>query len=410
MEKLKVHFPEGKTIDASIQLNGSKSISNRALIIRALAESSFEIDNLSNAQDTVTLDKVLQHLSPEIDAGAGGTTYRFLTSFLCTQPGKFLLTGSERMKERPIKVLVDALNQLGANIQYVEKIGYPPLLIDGANIKGGKITMPGDISSQYLSSLLMIAPKLEGGLELVWEGTLVSRPYLLMTLNLMAYFGARYEWKAQSIRVFEGNYQAKDFFVEGDWSAASYYYTIAALSKNAKIELKGLSRESVQGDAVIADLMGDLGVQTTFHPEENTVVLNHIPPISQNFNYDFLDCPDLAQTIVALLSGLKINGAFTGLQTLKIKETDRVAALRNEMAKLGANFEELNEEHWKLSFEKEAKVVTLPVIPTYDDHRMAMAIAPLCLVFGPIIIEEPNVVSKSYPKFWEDLGKIGFNF
>jgi 3-phosphoshikimate 1-carboxyvinyltransferase len=408
MEALKIEFPDPIDIHASIQLNGSKSISNRALVIKALANDDFEIENLSNAQDTVTLNTILQNLSPEIDAGAGGTTYRFLTSFLCTQPGKYVLTGSERMKERPIKVLVEALNQLGAKIEYLEKVGYPPLSIDGTNIKGGKITMPGDISSQYLSSLLMIAPKLSGGLELEWEGTLVSRPYLLMTLNIMEYFGAKYELNENSITVFEGDYIAKDFYVEGDWSAASYYYSIAALAKNATIELQGLNKKSVQGDAMIVAMMEDLGVSTTFHPENHSVTLTKSKVSQRAFSFNFIECPDVAQTIIALLTGLKINGLFIGLQTLKIKETDRVAALRNEMAKLGANFEELDNAHWKLSFEENAKIETQPVIPTYEDHRMAMAIAPLCLVFGPLIIEEPNVVSKSYPKFWDDLKDLGF--
>ncbi len=409
MKSLKISPPNNKHIKGTIRLNGSKSISNRALIIRALCSDSFEIENLSNAKDTETLDGILKNFNNEIDAGAGGTTYRFLTAFLCSQKKRFALTGSERMKERPIGVLVEALKELGANIQYLEKEGYPPLSIDGKDIKGGKIVMPGNVSSQYLSALLMIAPTLEGGLELEWKGTLVSRPYLLMTLNLMQYFGAECEWKQNSIVVKESPYIAKDFFVEGDWSAASYYYSIAALADSASITLQGLNQESVQGDAVVAHMASLMLVESSFNENEKSVLLNKDENCNgDNFYYDYLECPDLAQTIIALLGGLGVKGEFLGLQTLKIKETDRVEAMRTEMAKFGVNFEELDEANWKLSFDKDFQMKEVSVIPTYEDHRMAMAIAPLCLKFGPIIIEEPEVVNKSYPKFWEDLESLGF--
>ena len=409
MKTLKISPPQNRQIKGSIQLNGSKSISNRALIIRALCDKDFIIENLSSAKDTVTLDHILNNLSHTIDAGAGGTTYRFLTTFLCCQKGRFELTGSERMKERPIGVLVEALRGLGAKIDYLENEGYPPLAINGADIKGGKITMPGDVSSQYLSALLMIAPTLKGGLELAWTGTLVSRPYLLMTLNLMKYFGAEWEWKENSIVVKEGEYIGKTFYVEGDWSAASYYYSIAALADAAEITLQGLNEASVQGDSVIAEIANLMLVESSFNQEDKTVTITkNQDSLADSFYYDYLECPDLAQTLIAMLGGLGIEGEFKGLQTLKIKETDRVEAMRNEMAKFGVIFEELDEDNWKLSFNKDFKSKDAPIIPTYEDHRMAMAIAPLCLKFGPIIIEEPEVVVKSYPDFWKDLESLGF--
>lgn len=409
MKVVKIFPPQQPHIQGTIVLNGSKSISNRALIIRALCEDDFAIENLSNAKDTVTLSNILQHPQSTIDAGAGGTTYRFLTAYLCCKPSKFVLTGSERMKERPIGVLVEALRKLDATIDYLERDGYPPLAIDGSKIKGGKIIMPGDVSSQYLSALLMIAPTLKGGLELEWTGTLVSRPYLLMTLNLMKYFGAEWEWTANAIKVKEGKYQARDFYVEGDWSAASYYYAIAALSESSDLVLRGLNEESVQGDAVIAKMADLMLVHSAFDDYDKSVRITK----SQNsgadsFYYDFLECPDLAQTIIALLGGLGVEGEFKGLQTLKIKETDRVAAMQHEMAKFGVIFEELDENHWKLSFDQSFERTPISNIPTYEDHRMAMAIAPLCLKFGSIIIEEPEVVSKSYPNFWADLESLGF--
>jgi len=397
------------SIKGTVKLNGSKSISNRVLVIDALAHNTFNIENLSDAQDTVSLKHALDHPSFFIDAGAGGTTYRFLTAYLSTLEGEHILTGSDRMKERPIHVLVDALRLLGANIEYLEKEGFPPLKISGKLTRGGKVTVPGDVSSQFLTALLLIAPELEGGLELSWTGTLVSKPYILMTLNLMEHFGVKWELAEQSITVEAGHYVAKDFYVEGDWSAASYFYSIAALSQDAEIDLVGLEEQSVQGDAVIEFMMSDFGINSDYTARDKTL---HIRKADQSlpeaFTYDFLECPDLAQTLVSALAGLKISGSFSGLKTLKIKETDRVEALRLELLKFGAVFREEGDDEWTLDCTAERQPEHRPIIETYEDHRMAMAMAPLCMVFGTLIIENPAVVNKSYPHFWEDLKSLGF--
>jgi len=405
---IQIKAPE-KSIKGTVKLNGSKSISNRVLIIDALTHNTFNIENLSDAQDTTTLKKALEKPSFYIDAKAGGTTYRFLTAYLATLEGEHILTGSDRMKERPIAILVDALRCLGANIEYLEKEGYPPLKISGKLEKGGKVTLPGDVSSQYLTALLLIAPTLKGGLELEWTGTLVSKPYILMTLNLMEHFGAEWKLSDQSVTVKEGHYTAKDFYVEGDWSAASYFYSIAALSKEAEIDLVGLQEQSVQGDAVIEFMMEDFGIHSEYTPMDKTLhIRKNGQSLPESFTYDFLECPDLAQTLVAALSGLKINGSFSGLKTLKIKETDRVEALRIELAKFGAIFNENGEDEWSLDCSGGQQPEHRPIIETYEDHRMAMAVAPLCLAFGNLIIENPDVVNKSYPHFWEDLKSLGF--
>lgn len=402
--------PPDKAIRGTVVLNGSKSISNRVLIIDALTHNTFNIENLSNAQDTVQLRQALQQPAAFIDAGAGGTTYRFLTAYLATRPGEYILTGSDRMKERPVAVLVEALRQLGADITYLEREGYPPLKINGKLKRGGHITLPGDVSSQYLTALLLIAPVLEGGLRLTWTGTLVSRPYVLMTLNLMAHFGAEWTWSDSSIEVRQGAYTARDFYVEGDWSAASYFYAVAVLASEAGIDLVGLEEQSVQGDSAISHIMEGLGVTSEYSPQDKTLHIrkkaNGALPV--NFDYDFLECPDLAQTVISLLAGLGVNGRFSGLKTLKIKETDRCEALRVELARFGADFRQSGDDEWKLDCARLRKPPHRPIIRTYDDHRMAMAIAPLCLSNGPLIVEDPSVVNKSYPAFWNDLETLGF--
>jgi 3-phosphoshikimate 1-carboxyvinyltransferase len=401
--------PADRSVNGSIVLNGSKSISNRVLIIHALTAGTFNIENLSNARDTELLQEALHSNSFFLDVGAGGTTYRFLTAYLAIRPGEYILTGSDRMKERPIRVLVDALRSLGAEIDYLENEGYPPLKISGQLRTGGKVMLPGDVSSQYLTALLLIAPSLEGGLELEWTGQLVSRPYIMMTLNLMEHFGAEWSMDDQSITVKQGRYTPRDFYVEGDWSAASYFYAIAALSEQADIELVGLESDSVQGDAVIAYMMESFQVKSEYDARSKSVRLSKQPGETPwTFTYDFIECPDLAQTTAAAMTGLKVDSVFSGLMTLKIKETDRVAALREELLKFGAKFEETGEDEWMLNCYDVAQPVHRPVIRTYEDHRMAMALAPLCLRFGALIIENPDVVAKSYPKFWEDMRKLGF--
>lgn len=402
--------PPHNFIKGSVQLNGSKSISNRVLIIGALSKHQMVIENLSNADDTIFLQRILKSTDTVLDAGAGGTTFRFLTAFLATQEGReVVLTGSERMQLRPIKILVDALLQLGADISYEHQSGFPPLRIKGKKLRGGKISLPADTSSQFITALLLIAPTLEDGLELELTGTIVSVPYIKMTLKMMEYFGIHSTFQGNHIRVESGNYQPKSFYVEGDWSAASYFYAIAALSDGAEIELKGLTNQEIQGDAVIANLAERLGVKTTW--KENAVVLskpNHAEITS--FNIDFIECPDLAQTVIACCAALNIEMQCKGLQTLRIKETDRIAALDIELRKLKlASLVELDRNNWKLIPSQQlAADGRQSTVLTYDDHRMAMAFAPLALKLNELRIHEPNVVSKSYPMFWDDLKKLGF--
>lgn len=402
-----------QTAVGAITLNGSKSIANRALIIRALCEEDFPIHKLSNSRDTVLMNELLQSNAPVRDAGAAGTTFRFMTAYLAMQPGTQTLTGTERMKQRPIGVLVDALKKLGANIEYLEKEGYPPLKIHAPNnsTPSNQVTISAGTSSQYISALLMIAPTLPNGLELILDGEIVSRPYIEMTLNLMAYFSVLHQWDGHTIKIAPQKYQARPFTVEADWSAASYYYSIAALADEVDLQLDGLFEESVQGDAVLVKMMEEFGIQSTFN--ETGVHLSKMEKdLPSNFEWDFIRCPDLAQTIAVICGGLGVQGLFCGLKTLRIKETDRIAALQAELAKVQVYFSPLP-KRFSPNSDKEyfmvdgKAAVDNPIFPTYEDHRMAMAFAPLAQL-GTIRVEEPEVVDKSYPKFWEDIVTLGF--
>lgn len=407
MSQLKVFSPESGHIEGTITLNGSKSICNRALIIRALCDEKFEIKNLSNAVDTVSLNHLLSSNEGVLDAGAAGTTYRFLTAYLATREGRdVVLTGSARMKERPIKILVDALRTLGASIEYEEKDGFPPLRIEGKKLKGGKLSIPANTSSQYISALLMIAPQLEEGLELELTGEIVSRPYIQMTLDLMKYFGASSKWIGNTISINNQPYLSRPFYAEADWSAASYYYSIAALSESAAITLYGLQKESLQGDSVTSEIFKNLGVESSFGEDYVHLKKASDFQVPREFNYDFLECPDLAQTVVSACGALKMKGIFRGLSTLKIKETDRIAALSAELGKLNIFFEDLNEGRARL--DGTAMEIREIDVKTYEDHRMAMCMVPLTLKTNSMIIHEPEVVNKSYPLFWDDIKKLGF--
>ena len=403
MDKLTIKA-ETKIINGEVNLTASKSESNRVLVIRALCEEHFPIHNLAAAKDTETMINLLSDDGTIKDVGPAGTTMRFLTAFYANTPGKWVLTGSERMRNRPIAILVDALESLGAKIKYLEKEGCPPMEIEGGNLKGGKISIDGSVSSQYLSALLLIAPTLPGGLEMELTGKIASIPYLKMTLALIAEFGAKYSFENNIIKIEEGKYEAKEFTVEADWSAASYWYQIAALADEAEITLKGLKEISLQGDAAIVDMYKNFGVKSTF--EGNQVTLKKTTSTTpESFDYDFSDCPDVAQTLAATLTGLNIEGYFKGLESLRIKETDRIAAIKKELEKLGASIDILPEDELKVnkgnlhSFDG--------IIKTYDDHRVAMSIAPLCLKVDSIEIEEPDVVAKSYPNYWKDLAEKG---
>lgn len=401
-------------IEGSVTLAGSKSISNRVLIIRALCGEHFPIRRLAAAKDTELLLALLGSRENVLDAGAAGTTFRFLTAYLALQPGAQVLTGTERMKQRPVGVLVEALRKLGARIEYLEKEGYPPLRIGSPEGMGRarELSISAGTSSQYISALLLIAPTMPGGLALKLEGAPVSRPYIEMTLGLMRHFGVEHQWRADAIIVPQQPYRPRPFTVEADWSAASYYYAMAALSGEASLQLNGLFAGSLQGDAILVDMMRQFGVETRFN-EDGILLTKRGNSIPESFEWDFLRCPDLAQTVAVLCGALGVNGRFTGLETLRIKETDRIAALQAELAKVQAGLSALDpaqapqpgRQYFQIS--GRARLDDIPAFATYEDHRMAMAFAPLALL-GPIRIEDPMVVVKSYPDFWEGLRALGF--
>lgn len=402
---------KNRKVKGTVHLTGSKSECNRALIIQALSKGLVHIENVSNAADTVTLMNALEaagHAGDKrvtIDIGPAGTAMRFLTSYLNLVPGSFLLTGTQRMQERPIGLLTDALRKLGAQISFSKKHGFPPLEIEGKMTQvTNEIQINGNISSQYISSLLLVAPILPKGLILKIKGELASKPYVSMTLDMMKRAGIHYEWEGSTIRIDPQEYQKTALKIEPDWSAASYWYSIVALSESGEIFLKGLQKNSIQGDSEIADIMAHFGVKSTF--QSDGVLLQKTDESSGKTHFDFKKCPDLAQTIVVLATALKRDLSFSGLETLKIKETDRVAALQNEIGKYGAQLIEEGETYYlkteNVLFRKELR------FSTYEDHRMAMAFAPLALMGVLIQIEEPDVVEKSYPDFWKDLVSTGF--
>jgi len=394
-----------KEIDATIALSTSKSVCNRALIIAALCEGKVDIRNLSDSDDTRLLAAALNSSGSHFDIGAAGTAMRFLTAFIAQKEGDWTITGSERMKQRPIGVLVDALRHLGADITYTENEGYPPLNIKGKKLKGGELTLKSSISSQFISAILMIAPCLEGGLTLTLEGDIISRPYIQMTLDLMAYFGTESEWEKQTITIPKKNYKPKSFEVEIDWSGASYWYEVVALNKKARILLNSAKAINYQGDAEVLEIFKGLGVKTTFTKEG--ALLENTGNTVDFFECDLLNQPDLAQTVVTSCAMLNIPFKISGLQTLRIKETDRIAALITELAKYGLVISE--SEPGTLSWNGETceKAENIK-IATYEDHRMALAFAPTAILHPGILIEEPEVVSKSYPGYWDDMKKVGF--
>ncbi|MCG8476227.1 MAG: 3-phosphoshikimate 1-carboxyvinyltransferase [Cytophagales bacterium] len=387
-----------------ISLPASKSESNRALIIQALASGAVELDNLSEARDTQTMIRLLQSADEVWDVLDAGTTMRFLTAYSALQPDVRVMTGTERMQERPIRILVDALRELGAEVVYLKDDGFPPLRVRGiVKQQTASLSIRGDVSSQYISALLLIAPNLPMGLCLDLEGKVGSRPYIEMTLSLMRKFGAEAAFANDSrVVVKPGGYKANSFSVESDWSGASYWYSVAALSEKAEIKLKGLRKDSLQGDIEIVRIMERLGVRSEF--DEDGVLLTKIP-VRGIDKIDFSDCPDLAQTVVVVAGALGCSVEMTGLESLRIKETDRVAALSQELLKIGVKLIE-NSGKWRLDASglDWSKMQDL-VIETYDDHRMAMAFAPLALR-RDLQILDPCVVNKSYPAFWGDFSKM----
>ena len=393
-------------VKTTIQLPASKSISNRALIINALARGTTPPCNLSDCDDTLVMIKALAENNETIDIMAAGTAMRFLTAYLSTVQGTHILTGTERMQQRPIQILVNALRELGAQIEYAGKEGFPPLRIHGTELKGNELTLKGNVSSQYISALLMIGPVLKNGLRLHLTGEIISLPYINLTLQLMKEFGAKAAWTSgNSIEVAPKPYTPVSFMVESDWSAASYWYQIAALSEQAEIELMGLFRNSYQGDSRGAEVFSRLGITTEFTHEG--VLLKKSNRLVEQLNEDFVDIPDLAQTFAVTCCLLGIPFRFTGLQSLKIKETDRIFALKAELRKLGYLLQDAQDSIliWD---GKRCQPEAQPVIQTYEDHRMAMAFAPAAFRFPGMRIAEPQVVSKSYPAYWEHLQQAGF--
>ena len=390
--------------NAKLQITGSKSETNRLLLLQALFPG-FTIANSSSSDDSEVMKKALAATSELIDVHHAGTAMRFLTAFFAQMEGReVVLTGSQRMQERPVKILVEALKTLGASIHYEKKEGYPPLRILGKKIKGGLVRLPADISSQYISALLLIGPSLEEGLELVLEGKITSIPYIQMTLSLLERIGVHTHFEGQTIRV---NPLTKPILseqtVESDWSSASYFFSILSLADTGSVDLKSYLEQSLQGDRVLMEIYEQLGVKATLGHQVLKLkkVKVDLPEI---FEWDLSKAPDIAQTIVVSCLGLGIGCKLEGLHTLKINETDRLQALYNDLTKLGA---EVRITADSLFLAPCSKINQNCSIPTYNDHRMAMAFAPLALKV-PLIIEEAQVVSKSYPIFWADLKQLNF--
>jgi len=390
----------------SIAVTGSKSESNRLLLLKALYPEII-IENLSNSDDTRLMQSALKSSDETIDIHHAGTAMRFLAAYFSIQEGReTILTGSKRMKERPISILVDALRCLGADISYMENEGYPPLKIKGNNLTVSKVSLKANVSSQYISALLLIASRLENGLELTLEGEITSVPYIQMTLSLLDEVGVETSFDGNRISV-KPSYRSikpKTLVVESDWSSASYFYSIVALSDlETEIELSSYKPNSLQGDSALAELYENFGVKTTF--KKHSIVLKKTDKKLQSFYFDLSNAPDIAQTIAVTCLGLGLECELMGLHTLKIKETDRLEALKIEISKLGGRISVTNDS---LHLVASDTMLTNVAIHTYNDHRMAMAFAPLALKTS-LIINDAEVVSKSYPNFWKDLKSIGFS-
>ena len=412
MTQYKLSAP--KKLDATVALPASKSISNRALIIYALSGGHIMPQNLSDCDDTEVIINAIRYMPDVIDIKAAGTAMRFMTAYLSLMRGTHTLTGTERMKKRPIKILVDALRSLGAEISYLEEDGFPSHSITGTKLTGAVLEMSGSVSSQYISAVLMIGPMLDKGFELRLTGDIISRPYIDLTLYMMNEFGADADWtSADTITIKPVPYKTREYLIENDWSGASYWYEMMALMDNpdAKLMLTGLKDGSKQGDSVARYIFSMLGVKTVFESKTSrkpqTVTITANGRCLPRLEYDFINSPDLAQTFVVTCAAKGVRFHFKGLSTLKIKETDRIEALKKEMRKLGYVIESRNDS--ELIWDGETCEPQMEKgIDTYEDHRMALAFAPYALKSGEIIINNPQVVTKSYPHFWESLEEVGF--
>ncbi|MCK9202941.1 MAG: 3-phosphoshikimate 1-carboxyvinyltransferase [Bacteroidales bacterium] len=415
MKAILVSCPS-KVLKGKLVLPASKSISNRLLLIRALSGEDFTIHNISEADDTRLLQKLLEEIRTykgnrvlEMDTANAGTVMRFLTAYLAARPGKWMLTGSERMKQRPIAVLAEALNNLGAAIDYLAKIGYPPILIKGQPLTGKEVTIDAGISSQYSTALLLVAPYLPSGLILHQEGTVVSTPYIRMTTRLMQYYGARIKTGKQRIAILPGVYKSRDFTIEADWSAASFWYEAAAFAEDVDLQLNGLFPNSLQGDDILPAIYQNFGIKTEFN--DQGIHLTRVRKKVDGFYFDFTDFPDIAPSVITTCAALGIRSRFEGLRSLRIKETDRLRALKNELEKLGLDIlvSAPGDVMPSLEFNSfQPGFRTDLTFETYGDHRMAMTFAPLALKMGSIRIMDPDVVVKSYPCYWEHLQELGF--
>ena len=404
MKQLIIKFDKFK--NNVITLNSSKSESNRLLIIQALSKEIININNLSNANDTIILKNLLNKNPNSIwNIEDAGTTMRFLTSFLSLKKNEVKITGSKRMEKRPIAILVNALNEIGAKIKYLKKEGYPPIYIKNKiSQKINSIQIKGNISSQYISSLLLIAPILKNGIKIKIIEPLYSKPYVEMTLSLMKNFGIKYKWNKNKIKITNQKYLSGSYKIESDWSAASYWYSIISINDHIRsLKLIGLRKNSFQGDKIIADIMKNIGVYTRFERDGISLIKNSNLESTKEIN--FKNCPDLAQTILVIAAVKKIKLKLKGLESLKIKETDRLIAMKKELKKIGCNFYEANDE-WILE-KRNNKLPKKLIINTYKDHRIAMSFASLSSKLE-LVIRDPEVVNKSYPNFWNDLESIGY--
>jgi 3-phosphoshikimate 1-carboxyvinyltransferase len=400
-----VHISRSSKLVGNINgLPSSKSLSNRALIIEALAGTQSVVSNLSSARDTVLMKRLVRSSDAIIDVMDAGTTMRFLTAYFALTDQRKVLTGSARMKERPIGLLVDALRTIGASIHYLEREGFPPLETRGFMAQAAsEVTIPGNVSSQYISALMMTGPILPKGLKINLSGRVGSRPYIDMTASLMKHFGLSPEISESTIRIAAGKYESATYRVEADWSATSYWYAFTALAESANIFLPAVVRESRQGDVAIVEIMKKLGVESRF--EEQGLRLIKTASAKQ-LHWNFIDCPDLAQTVLPVCAGLNVHGVFTGLESLIIKETDRIAALQKELGKLGAKLQQSGAE-WIFT-PGEISGISKVEFDTYHDHRMAMGLAPLATRMD-VTIHDPKVTAKSYPTFWDDMRAVGFS-
>ena len=394
-------------INNQLAVTGSKSESNRLLLLNQLFENVLKLENVSNSEDSQLMQKALANQSDLIDIHHAGTAMRFLTAYYSIQNDRNItLTGSERMKQRPIKVLVDALNKLGAEISYQENEGFPPLQIKGKKITQDSITIPSNISSQYISALCLIGTKLENGLTINLDGKIISVPYIQMTIQLLNRAGIKANFEGNTISIpFTASIQSQTIQVESDWSSASYYYSLIALSKNSEIKISTYFEDSLQGDSALQTIYTDnFGVISTF--ENGILTLKNNPEFQfkKSIELNLINTPDIAQTIAATCVGLKAKCHLTGLETLKIKETDRLVALKNELEKFGAIITITDDS---LTIEGYENFTETPTLETYNDHRMAMCMAPLAQLFT-IRIKDEMVVEKSYPTFWEDWKQLGF--